>query len=190
MIDFHTHASPEKVVERAMEHPQEVYQTEAPFDGKVGTLLRHMEESGVDISVILPVATKPSQVESINSWAAETQSERLVCFGALHPDYPHFRSEVRPMRETGLLGVKFHPNFQEFHPDEERMFPVYEALAEEGAHRRLSRRERHEAEGACLRLAEENSQSEGEVEAILGGNARKLLFGERGKCLDRLSAQT
>ena len=132
VIDFHTHAFPEKVVERAMEHLEEVYQTKAPFDGRVGTLLRHMDESGVDISVILPVATKPSQVESINTWAAEVQSERLVCFGALHPDYPRPRAEIRRMRRMGLRGVKFHPNFQEFHPDDERMFPIYEALAEEG----------------------------------------------------------
>ena len=91
-------------------------------------LLALMDRAGVDISVVLPVATRPEQVRSINDWAAEINSDRIVCFGALHPDFPEAVAEVERMISLGLGGVKFQPQFQEFYPDEERLWPMYEAL--------------------------------------------------------------
>jgi uncharacterized protein len=86
-----------------------------------------MDKAGVEISVIAPVAPRPDQVQSVNDWAASVQGERIVCFGALHPGMPDVAAEVERMIGLGIKGAKLHPNFQEFAPDEESAWPLYEA---------------------------------------------------------------
>jgi hypothetical protein len=36
--------------------------------------------------------------------------------------------EIRRMKSMGLKGIKLHSEFQDFFPDDERMFDLYEAL--------------------------------------------------------------
>ncbi len=128
VVDFHTHAFPEKVAERAVSALTELYHLDPVATPTIPGLIAHMDAAGVDVSVVLPVATRPDQVVSINDWAAVSSSERIVCFGALHPDLPDPTAEIDRMVGLGLKGLKFQPQFQHFSPDEERMWPIYEAL--------------------------------------------------------------
>jgi len=128
LVDFHTHAFPEKVADRAVQALAAAYQVHPVAPPTPAGLLGVMDEAGVDVSVILPVATRPDQVRSINDWAAEVNSDRLVCFGAMHPDVADPAAEVDRMVSLGLKGLKLQPQFQEFYPDEERLFPLYQAL--------------------------------------------------------------
>ena len=82
--------------------------------------------------MILPVATKPSQQTTINNWAAEVLGGGIYCCGSVHPDAEDAVEEIHRIKSLGLSGVKFHSEYQNFLPDEERMFPLYEAIAEEG----------------------------------------------------------
>jgi predicted TIM-barrel fold metal-dependent hydrolase len=127
VVDFHTHAFPEKVAARAISALTETYQVEAHGEATVPALLRAMDECGLDVSVIAPVATRPDQVRSINDWAAGLQTERIVCFGALHPGLPDPAAEVERMVQLGIRGVKLQPNFQAFAPDDRRLWPLYQA---------------------------------------------------------------
>ncbi len=129
VIDFHTHVFPEKVARRAIEALTETYQVNPVAEATVNGLLRVMDEAGVGAAVLAPVATRPDQVRSINEWAARIQSERIVCFGALHPDVSDLVDEVEKMVALGLRGVKLQPNFQQFSPDDRALFPAYEAAA-------------------------------------------------------------
>ncbi|MFB3880047.1 MAG: amidohydrolase family protein [Armatimonadota bacterium] len=129
VVDFHTHAFPEKVAARAITTLTEAYQVEAHGEATVPGLLRAMDEAGVDVSVIAPVATRPDQVRSINDWAAALQTDRIVCFGALHPALTDAAAEVERMVSLGIKGVKLQPNFQGFEPDDQRLWPLYEAAA-------------------------------------------------------------
>lgn len=129
LIDFHVHCFPDELAERATTALLDRYQVASLSDGTVAGLLRHMEQSGVDISVIQPVATKASQVTDINDWAASLQSERISAFGALHPDFPDPGAEVARLLALGLRGVKLQPQWQDFYPDDARLGPMYTALA-------------------------------------------------------------
>jgi hypothetical protein len=126
-IDFHTHAFPEKVAARAVEALGTAYGVSPGAEPTVSGLLATMDAAGVDVSVVAPVATRADQVRSINEWAAETNSDRLVCFGTLHPDLRDLADEVERAVSAGLKGVKCQPNFQGFSPDDRRMWPAYEA---------------------------------------------------------------
>jgi len=127
VVDFHTHIFPQKVAARAMASLVETYQVEAHGEATVSGLLRVMDECAIDVSVVAPVATRADQVRSINDWALEIQTERVICFGALHPDLPQVAEEVERMVKLGLKGVKLQPNSQAFAPDDRRMWPAYEA---------------------------------------------------------------
>ncbi len=128
VVDFHTHAFPDKVADRAAEALSAAYGLRPVARPTPAGLTELMDQAGVDVSVILPVATRPEQVRSINDWAATVNSERLVCFGALHPDLPDPAAEVDRIVSLRLKGVKFQPQFQEFDPADERLWPCYEAL--------------------------------------------------------------
>jgi len=128
-VDFHTHAFPERVAARAVQALAAEYGVRPVADPTVAGLSGIMDEAGVEVAVIAPVATRPEQVPSINDWAAGVNGPRLVAFGALHPGLERLEAEVERLAALGLRGIKLQPNFQEFAPDDPRLWPAYEAAA-------------------------------------------------------------
>jgi predicted TIM-barrel fold metal-dependent hydrolase len=132
VIDFHTHIYPDALAPRVMEAFKK-YPIEVFADGTLGGCLEHMEKSGVGTGVVLPVPTKPSQVESINDFMRMLLTEdRLVPFAGVHPAHHDPVEGIRKAAEDGCKGIKLHPLMQDFHPQEMRMFPLYDAAREEG----------------------------------------------------------
>jgi len=127
IIDFHAHAFPDALASRAMK----VLLAEAPevrayLDGTVGDLLRSMDESGIEQSVICCIATRPEQFEPILGWCAEISSDRLIAFPSVHPADPDCIGHIRQVRAEGFRGMKLHPFYQDFFADEDRMLRFYE----------------------------------------------------------------
>lgn len=141
IIDFHVHAFSEKIVERAMEqlvktltkatkYLPETAKNEPCTDGTLGDLIAKMDKYSIDKGVLLPIATKPSQQRVVNDWAKESESDRILPFGSVHPDAEDALNELERIKKMGLYGVKLHPDYQEFMVDEERLFPIYEKCIE------------------------------------------------------------
>lgn len=124
IIDFHTHTFPEKIAERTidiLESNTEKVQgvrSKAHTDATVEGLLKSMDECGVDISVVMPIATNTKQSPTINRVAQETNSkDRLFSFGSLHPMQEDWEQTLYDIKEKGLLGIKLHPEYQQFYID-------------------------------------------------------------------------
>jgi predicted TIM-barrel fold metal-dependent hydrolase len=133
IIDIHTHVWPDALAAKAVPALQAAGDgLIARYDGTVSGLLAEMDHTGVDVSVIQPVATRPGQVATINDWAAAQASDRIVAFGAMHPDLPEPAAEIARMRSLGLRGFKLHPEHQSFAPDDPKMAVIYEAALESG----------------------------------------------------------
>lgn len=132
VIDFHTHVFPEDVAARALAQMIGRTHMRAYYDGTLPGLLAEMDRAGVSISVLTPVATKPSQVRSINDWTAARVTDRIRALGAIHPGIEDPVAEVERIASLGLSGVKLHPEFQSFHPEDELMHAVYEACGRLG----------------------------------------------------------
>lgn len=132
MIDSHTHIFPDALAARAVEQLKGRSGETAYLDGTARGLEESMRRNGIAYSVTQPVSTKPSQAVSINRFCIELKSDGLIQFGTLHPDYEDNAGEVRRLREAGIKGVKFHPDYQQFYVDDERMFPVYRLMADAG----------------------------------------------------------
>lgn len=134
LIDFHTHAFPEKIAGRAMANLSHASGgLEPQTDGTLSGLKAEMQKDGVDISVVLGIATNPAQQTNVNNYAAEMNKDSsIVAFGSVHPDAPDALEELERIKELGLKGIKLHPEYQEFFVDDERMKPIYKKISELG----------------------------------------------------------
>ena len=134
LIDFHTHAFPEKLAGRTMAALSHASGGMVPQTaGTMASLIGEMDRDGVDISVVLSIATNPKQQTNVNSFAVEMNAhDRIVAFGSVHPDAPNALEELERIHNAGLKGVKFHPEYQHFYADEERMKPIYRKISELG----------------------------------------------------------
>lgn len=130
IVDIHSHTFPDSIAEKAISKLEKTSGTNAIGSGMQKDLLLSMQESGVDISVVAPVATSPnSRSINLKSIASREQFGELLYFlGALHPDTPNVAEEITFMKENGFCGIKLHPDYQDFFIDEEKMFPIYEEL--------------------------------------------------------------
>jgi len=132
-IDFHTHAFPDALADRAIPALEaEAEGVKAFLDGKVSTLLRSMDEAGIERSVLCSIATRPGQFDPILEWSKEAASERIIPFLSFHPSIPDYAEKIKTIVGEGFKGVKFHPFYQDFYLAEDRMMPIYEELARHG----------------------------------------------------------
>ncbi|MBQ6696261.1 MAG: amidohydrolase family protein [Lachnospiraceae bacterium] len=135
IIDFHTHIFPDKIAARSIEALSQVSGVKAATDGTLNGLLASMDRSGVDLSVIMPVVTKPSQFETVNTFATKVNEQyagRLLSFGGIHPDSEDYKAELDRIKELGLLGVKLHPDYQGVMIDDVRNMRIIEYANELG----------------------------------------------------------
>ncbi len=131
IIDFHTHAFPDGLAERAMKALSEQGNIPYYLDGKVSSLLTSMDKCGISRSVICSIATKPAQFDSILKWSSEIKSNRIIPFPSLHPDDPDWEKHIKAIRQAGFLGLKMHPYYQNFDLDQPGLLPLFEAVARE-----------------------------------------------------------
>ncbi len=121
IIDFHTHAFPDALAARTIPMLAAKAAAAPHTDGTVRGLIGAMEKAGVDLSVVLPVVTKPSQFDSVNAFAAEVNRLPELCsFGGIHPDDEDIPAHVAKIAALGLPGIKIHPDYQGVFIDDER----------------------------------------------------------------------
>jgi Predicted metal-dependent hydrolase of the TIM-barrel fold len=133
VIDFHAHIFPDKIAARTIEKLEEVGGSKAFTDGTLAGLKRSMKENNIDISVVLPVATKPSQFDTVNSFAAEiTGKDGILSFGGIHPDTEDYQEKLDVIKKMGLLGIKLHPDYQETYVDDPKMVQIIRYATEIG----------------------------------------------------------
>ena len=131
IIDSHTHAFPDKVAPATVEALQTAYGAVPVLLPTIDNLLRHMDEAGVDKSVVCPVATKPEQVRSINRWILELPRDRLIPLGALHPHCDESEAQIQRLLDDGIQGIKFQPFFQGFTLAEPAAEALFEAIGDQ-----------------------------------------------------------
>lgn len=128
VIDFHVHAFNPKIAEKAISVLEQRAQIVPYTRGLIEQTVDRMDEWGIDKSVMLPIATKPSQQTVINDWAAQQDSDRIISFGSVHPDAEDAAEELERIKQLGLHGVKLHPDYQGFFINEKRLDPLFDTL--------------------------------------------------------------
>lgn len=150
VIDFHTHAFPDKIAGKTIELLSKKGGIPAHTDGTVEGLRRVLTEAGISLGVVLPVVTRAEQFESITRFAAQINEEfetcdeengvrnmperktELLSFGGIHPDTPDYKKELKTLSELGFRGVKIHPDYQGVYFDDIRYMRIIEYASELG----------------------------------------------------------
>ncbi len=134
LIDFHTHAFPEKIAQKAIEKLSYASGGLVPHtNGTFFDLKRLLKESGIDKAVVLSIATNATQQRNVNDFAASINNgESIFAFGSVFPDAPDVFEELERIKSLGLKGIKLHPDYQGFSVDEQKMKPIYKKIGELG----------------------------------------------------------
>ena len=132
IIDFHTHCFPDELAPKATSVLAERAGIPQRLKGTVSDLKKSMKKAGIEKSVVLGIATRPTQTCKINDWSKEINDVQIVAFGSVHPDFEDWESELERIKAMGLKGIKLHPDYQDFFVDEPRMFKIYKKAFELG----------------------------------------------------------
>jgi predicted TIM-barrel fold metal-dependent hydrolase len=138
VFDVHTHYFPEQLAQKALACLVENSGVDGSvplqpcYNGTRSGLIRLMQQSGITRSMNLPVATKACQVDSINQAMVNEYQSPIYNFGAIHPDTPDKRSVLTFLQAHGILGVKLHPEYQDFELEDCRVVEIYEICQELG----------------------------------------------------------
>jgi len=128
IIDMHTHAFPDSLAQRAMDQLHSECDVTSYLDGKVGSLLRSMDDAGIEKSVLCSIATRPAQFDPILNWSLEIRSERIIPFPSVHPEDPQLIQHIDKIEKNGFLGIKIHPYYQNIVIDDPSLDPLYKAI--------------------------------------------------------------
>jgi predicted TIM-barrel fold metal-dependent hydrolase len=134
IIDFHTHAFPDDLAEKALytllRNLDNLY---TPVNNAtISGLLKNMDEWNIDISVVQPVITKQSQLQKTNEWARSIGSDRIISFGGIYPHTGDYKSDIDFVAGLGLKGLKFHAEYQDFRIDDQKMLKIYDYALSKG----------------------------------------------------------
>lgn len=134
LIDFHTHCFPEKIAEKAIDKLSYVSGGLQNYtDGTLSGLKKSMAEGGVDISVVLNIATNATQQKNVNDFAASINNEKdIFAFGSVFPAAEDALYELERIKALGLKGVKLHPDYQGFDVDNPKFKQLYKKISDLG----------------------------------------------------------
>ena len=114
IIDFHTHTFPEKLATVAIPKMEQQGGIRAFSAATESALKASMHTAGIDKSVVLPVATNPLKICSINDISIEKNGkEGLYYFGCMHPNAQDPEAELERIHAAGIKGIKLHPLYQQ-----------------------------------------------------------------------------
>lgn len=128
IIDFHAHVFADKIAAAAVQNLEEHYKFNWYGLGTLDDVRRETGKSGFYRTVVFSAPTKPSQVPVNDEFLLGINDERFIVFGSVHPDYEFATEDIDRLKEAGVKGFKFHPDFQEFNIDDDKALKLYERI--------------------------------------------------------------
>ena len=102
------------------------------FDGTLDGLRASMKDNGVDLSVVLPIATKVGQFKTINEYAEKAKGNGVISFASLHPYDENVGIILNDIVSAGFIGIKLHPDYQNVYVDDERFISLVKGAHDRG----------------------------------------------------------
>ncbi len=132
IIDFHTHIFPDALAPRAIASLQFTAGLPVTFDGTANGLIALMKQERIDKSVVLNTVTNERQVGKVNAFALETAKKHseLIPFCSVHPLNENIKEILQSLKESGIKGIKHHPDYVGIEIDDARMNPLFSAASE------------------------------------------------------------
>lgn len=143
LIDIHTHLWPKGMTTDSLVR---YFKSRGVWDDSLAIitaegLLGEMDKNDISFSVISSVALKQGmanqELDELNTYVAhefKKYPDRLAGFCTVDPFGGAKSVDLikKSIEDLGHTGLKLHPPFQEFYPNDNRCFPVYEKMQEYG----------------------------------------------------------
>lgn len=131
IIDFHAHIFNPKIAHLAITNLEQHYGMPWQCKGTFTDMKEEMDKSDFYRAVIFSTPTKSTQVTINNDFLFDLKDDRFIVFGSVHPDFEDVGYEIQRVKNHGLKGFKFHPDFQGFNIDDDKAYFMYEKIGDE-----------------------------------------------------------
>ena len=134
VVDAHVHLFPPRVFE-AIRTWFDTHGWPIRYRVPSEQVIAYLERQNVERFFALHYAHAPGMARMLNHYVSEMArlSPRVVPFGTVLPGEPGALDVVAESLDVlGHAGLKLHCHVQKVAPDDERMFPIYEAVARRG----------------------------------------------------------
>jgi predicted TIM-barrel fold metal-dependent hydrolase len=134
LIDFHTHCFPANIAEKAMGKLRKICGYNGFTDALAEQNIEFMKTRGVDKAVVCNIATNPRQQKNVNDFAIHLHDtyDELISFGSVHPDndYETIKYDLTRIKESGLKGIKLHPDYMDRFITDDAYIPIFKLCCE------------------------------------------------------------
>jgi uncharacterized protein len=139
VIDFHIHYIQREMLnstwlEYLAEMNPEYHENIEQFAHNPQALTAYLDSQGIESAVILPECAPATSghVPTENVITYCRGQERLFPFASINPNmHSNTASKLEAyVKEGGVRGLKLHPSYQFFYPNEARLYPLYEKAQE------------------------------------------------------------
>jgi len=135
LIDFHTHAFPPAIAERALAGLATRSNLTPVTDGTVPGLIDKLDTWHINRAVICNIATNPKQTANVNNFAIATMEEygsQVTPLGSIHPAFISPEEEIVRLHRAGIPGLKIHPDYMEYAIDDPAFDVIFDTAASLG----------------------------------------------------------
>jgi uncharacterized protein len=135
IIDFHVHLFPDRLFDAIWKHFISDYGWDVLYHFYYRQCVSHLRENGIGPIVYSNYAHRKGVAKYLNEWNIKVLDEipDLYCFAAYHPedeDGPDMAASI--VKHPKIMGFKLQLLVQRFYPHDERLFPLYDLLMENG----------------------------------------------------------
>jgi uncharacterized protein len=134
IVDAHVHLLPERLAAKIRRFFEERGAPRMPYPYAPEAARRHLVEAGITRCWSLPYAHRAGVAGPLNRWMAETwgADSRVLPGATVHPDDDVAAIVGEAIDELGLTVFKLHCSVGVFSPEDSRLDPLWERVAETG----------------------------------------------------------
>ncbi len=134
-IDFHVHLFPDRMFDAIWSFFSSEYRWDVLHKLYHRECIRYLQDHGVEAIVYSNYAHRKGIAQGLNEWNLRVLNANpgVYCFAAFHPeDDDALEAAERLLNHPRVLGFKLQLLVQRFSPDDPRLFPLYELVADRG----------------------------------------------------------
>ncbi len=135
IIDFHVHLFPDELFDAIWKFFSREYGLPIVHQLYARDCIEYLRNRNVGTVVYSNYAHKEGVAEGLNEWNIRLLDDTvdIYCFAAFHPgDREALGMAERVLAHPKVLGYKLHFLVQKIYPHDERLFPLYEMVMDQG----------------------------------------------------------
>ena len=135
IIDFHVHLFPDRLFDAIWKHFISDYGWDVLYHFYYRECVDHLRKNGIGTIAYSNYAHRKGMAKYLNEWNVKVLDEMpdLYCFAAYHPEDengPNMAASI--VKHPKILGFKLQLLVQCFYPHDERLYPLYDIIMENG----------------------------------------------------------